>query len=452
MYSKEIKDMVKRIFKKVNNEKQKGSRRCNFNYPEKRVADYTGISLRTVKRILKEVPREKPPRQVRTFKSLDDFDIDVIMRTIYKLFERKEAVFTKKLREVLLQEHGISIKKTTLLKVMKKNGLTFKKADGNRAILMERADLQVHRCHYLRAIREARELYNIVYLDETWVNANHTGNKEWFDEEKCKGRAIPVGKGQRLIQLNAIDESGFLPGCNLLFKSHSTDNRDYHTEMNAEIFEAWVEHSLLPALNQPTCVVMDNASYHSRVCPETKAPTTASRKLEMKNWLIKNNIPFQDTMLKPELYQLIKNSKPQKEYVVDRMINNDAHLVLRLPPYHCCLNPIEMIWGIMKSYIAAENKTFKLADMKVLADEAIKSISAETVSRTIGHVLKIEEHYWTADGLDMAPKVKPVIIKLKRSEMQGANMSDSDSSDSNLEDSDSSDSDTSAFDSSEEYL
>ena len=49
-------------------------------------------------------------------------------------------------------------------------------------------------------------------------------------------RSISTGKGQRLILLHVVT-TGFLPSCKLLFKSITTDGRDYHTEMNATIFE-----------------------------------------------------------------------------------------------------------------------------------------------------------------------------------------------------------------------
>ena len=72
------------------------------------------------------------------------------------------------------------------------------------------------------------------------------------------------------------------------------------------------------------------------------------------------------------------------------MINNDDQLVLRLSPYHCCLNPIEMIWGMIKTYLVAENRTFKLADMKILADERSRHqiVSSETVSKNMFSKLK----------------------------------------------------------------
>ena len=46
--------------------------------------------------------------------------------------------------------------------------------------------------------------------------------------------------------LHAGCEKGFLPGSDLVFKSISTDERENHIEMNANIFEKWRKYQLLP--------------------------------------------------------------------------------------------------------------------------------------------------------------------------------------------------------------
>ena len=47
----------------------------------------------------------------------------------------------------------------------------------------------------------------------------------------------PLGKGQRFVVLHPVCEKRYLPGCDLVFKGMSTDERDYHTEMNSKILE-----------------------------------------------------------------------------------------------------------------------------------------------------------------------------------------------------------------------
>lgn len=47
---------------------------------------------------------------------------------------------------------------------------------------------------------------------------------------------------------------------------------------------------------------------------------------------------------------IIFRHKPPIRYVVDEIAEEYGHKVLRLPPYHCVFNPIELVWGITKTY------------------------------------------------------------------------------------------------------
>lgn len=427
MYTKEVRKLVTFIAKRLHNEAKKGSLLCKLNNHIERTSVYTGIKKRTIDKWIKEKTPEVKETKTNHFKKLDSFDIDVIVRKMKLMLDQNEVVTLKKLKMHLLKDHDLNIKKTTLWKVIKAKGFSFKKTNGNRKLLCERADLQISRCAYLRKIYDIRGYLNVVYLDESYVNANQTYPKEWmFTDYVC--RKIPTGKGQRLILLHAIDEKrGFIPDCKLLFKSHSTDGRDYHSEMNSVVFEDWVEHKLLPQLTEGSCVVIDNASYHSRICPDTTAPTMKATKDEMTSWLRDRNIAYNEGLLKPELYSLIKRHKPKKEYVVDRMLEEHGHYVLRLPAYHCDLNPIENIWGILKNDVSRNNTTFKLNDMKRLVDEAIDRITIEQIKNTFEHVRKTEKAYWEKDGLFISPVVNNITISLESS---------SDESNSSSEDSD----------------
>lgn len=64
--------------------------------------------------------------------------------------------------------------------------------------------------------------------------------------------------------------------------------------------------------------------------------------------------------------------------------------VLRLPPYHCELNPIELEWADVKGYVARNNTTFKMVDVKKLLQEALKNITPEKWKNCISHVKKEE--------------------------------------------------------------
>ena len=95
--------------------------------------------------------------------------------------------------------------------------------------------------------------------------------------------------------------------------------------------------------------------------------------------------------MKPELYALVKANKPDKEYVVDKMIQAQGHIPLRTPPMNCELNPIEELWGMVKNDVARKNSTFKLKDMQRLTKLAIQNISKDTIRKTFARVVKIED-------------------------------------------------------------
>ena len=67
---------------------------------------------------------------------------------------------------------------------------------------------------------------------------------------------------------------------------------------------------------------------------------------------------------------------------------------MRLPPYHCVLNPFELIWAQIKGSVARNNKTYKLGDVKLLLANAIKEITTEKWRDCVAHVIKEEEKLW----------------------------------------------------------
>ena len=62
--------------------------------------------------------------------------------------------------------------------------------------------------------------------------------------------------------------------------------------MNGELFENWMINNLLPNLNAPCVIIMDNASYHS--VQSDKCPTSATRKAEIQKWLRDHGFPYRE--------------------------------------------------------------------------------------------------------------------------------------------------------------
>ena len=92
----------------------------------------------------------------------------------------------------------------------------------------------------------------------------------------------------------------------------------YDTTMNAQLFEAWFEQQLLPALPDDAVIVMDNASFHR----------------------------------KSKLYEIAEANHVR---------------VVFLPPYSPDLNPIEKVWAVMKRWLRKNMRNFSDFDQAVHA-------------------------------------------------------------------------------------
>lgn len=136
---------------------------------------------------------------------------------------------------------------------MRKSRRTFKGS------IVAEPDVCQKRARYLRKI-EKKRLANrsILYLDETWVDTCCYPSLQWKPPKGEPGRKLPTGRGQRFVILHCgSKEMGFVPKCELVIKATTTDGRDYHTEMNGDIFEKWVEEQLAPSIPASSVIVLD---------------------------------------------------------------------------------------------------------------------------------------------------------------------------------------------------
>lgn len=159
----------------------------------------------------------------------------------------------------------------------------------------------------------------------------------------------------------------------------------------------WLETKLIPNLPPNGLIVMDNASYHSAQI--NKPPTQATRKDSIIKWLQMQRIPITSDMRKAELLELVKAKQHTKIYYVDELLKEHGHTVVRLPPYHCELNPIENVWSIMKHKVAMRNVEQKNANIEAFIQEAVAEITPNYWQKYCDNARKIREEFWEKDGL-----------------------------------------------------
>jgi hypothetical protein len=303
--------------------------------------------------------------------------------------------------------------------------------------------------------------YVMWYLDETWVNKNTTRRKSWELGKsrvaeaaaaagapsmlRPKGKKKPIGKGGRGIVIGIGSRlTGVVPELLEIFKgkkSKTTD--DYHKEMNATVFEDWfgkvLEWIKAKYPDQKHAIVMDNASYHSRQTDDCVTPKTNMRKDDIIQYMvtnkivppqllpgyktpeeaqalliecIKKNVTFtykqpkytDGPMPTVEQYKTLTKAvlldcipKKEKKHVTDEMCKANGFHMVRLPPYHCEFNPIELVWAKAKAGVAKRNVTYNLKKaMEIMREETLKC-DAEYWVKLEQHTMKEEN---TAGGGD----------------------------------------------------
>lgn len=87
----------------------------------------------------------------------------------------------------------------------------------------------------------------------------------------------------------------------------------------------------------------------------------------------------------------MQRNRPEKIYKLDQLALESGHEVIRLPPYHCQYNPIELVWAQAKNEVATKNRTFKIADVEVLLHEAISNVSQKNWEDCVKHAEKLQE-------------------------------------------------------------
>lgn len=255
---------------------------------------------------------------------------------------------------VVKEDLGFNGSREHLRKILLSLGFKYKKCHLEKTTLMERLSIAAKRETYLETIMTNRFLpkelrRDVIYIGESYIHQSYNLKKCW-QSVNISGVNESVSEGKRYIIMLAGGENGFVSNALSIF--NGTNKNEGNTVMNKKNFTKWVEEKLIPNLPNASIVVLDDAPYSLVL---NKTPSSSSKISDIKMWLSQNNIPYDDKLRKPQLLMLVKRYKPEPIYQIDAILGEHGHTVVRLPPYHCDLNPIELIWGIAKRKIASLN-------------------------------------------------------------------------------------------------
>lgn len=288
----------------------------------------------------------------------------------------------------------------TLARTLDRWGFEFGK--GTRTQHFKEKDYVVAARHrYLRKMKNNRLKNSTekttrpeVYLDESYVNKNHSNDFVWYSNEDGPWIQKPTGNGDRLIIINAITKNGWVKNSKVVFKSKRKTG-DYHGQMNFDLFQKWFKEQLIPNIPVNSIIVMDNAPYHN-VLAKNSAPIATSSKKNIFDWLEKNKVVCSQDCLKAELIEILNKIAPEPTYAIDEIAKEHGHEIIRTPPYHPELQPIELCWGVVKNEVA-RNCNFTMKNLEMQLENAFAKVTASTCKKVINKVRKIEDKFWEED-------------------------------------------------------
>ncbi len=74
-----------------------------------------------------------------------------------------------------------------------------------------------------------------------------------------------------------------------------------------------------------------------------------------------------------------------------------GHRVIRTPPYHPELQPIEICWGVVKNHIA-RHCDFTMNNLMSQLDIGFDKVTGVSCTKIIERVRKVEDKFWIEDG------------------------------------------------------
>ena len=388
------------------NDIEKRQKKLKSDWTIEQTAKGLRIGQATVRRIMAEYNKNKQnvPDSLPKTRGKPEYAIPQSLRRIVRQYIRSQNLKGRHVSLDLVSKHLVdfnpdySFSTTTLWRTLSRWGFTY--GTGKRRSALKERDYVIRaRRQYLRQKRLNRKsdgsiVRPEVYLDETFINKNHSNQFTWYFDEDGPDVNKPAGKGLRLIIVNAITLDGWVNNAQLIFEAKRKTG-DYHGQMDWGNFSRWFTEQLLPNIPKHSIIIMDNASYHNTT-EENTFPKSNARKEHLRKWLDDKGIPWGYDLLKSELYALCKPFEPKPDYKIDKIAKAAGHSILRTPQYHPELQPIESCWGIVKDYMA-KHCDFTLETFRNNLPSAFNQVTSKTCHKLIVKTLTEENKYWEDD-------------------------------------------------------
>ena len=348
-----------------------------------KIAKSLGSSTTTIRKIVKEIAIkgdfvEGPyPKTSQTiFEKLTIPQRDAIRSRVHdeirKVNNKEEGASfptNKSLHEVIQKIPGIpkwSVSTTT--RILRHLGFLWLKDNQVNSGLLSEDQYTVNRRAYVckKLLELEEEGAYMIFLDESYINLNYTPgrkiqdttihtSKQANDQGLTNGFKRTPGKGERLILIGAGGMDGWLKKDIIKRKKGHLNTKD---DMDGDKFNAFVTDAFIRAKQQypdrKLSLVVDNASYHTKLCDDM--PKQNWTLDEYKQFCYDKSLPVPaywskkahlGHLVKQDFVEAAKkyvDASPEK-YQLERLCILYDILLVRLPPYHPELNPIEQIWA-----------------------------------------------------------------------------------------------------------
>jgi hypothetical protein len=194
--------------------------------------------------------------------------------------------------------------------------------------------------------------------------------------------------------VHAITPDGWVPEAPRVCEATSRTGDD-QGPMHWEHCSRWVTVQVMPHVPPHALIILDHAGEHT-VFVEQAVPTRTTRREEMRAWLNRTHIPWRDAMLTSERLEVCRRFSPPPEYKLDRIAAAHGHRMLRTPPDHPELQPIEPCGALVKNAMA-DHGDFTMGTLRTQLPMAFSQVTQDVCQRVILNVAEHEERFWVDD-------------------------------------------------------